>query len=127
MRLSAEIFDLIVSTLCVQSPQDTDKRRAQRTRLRAKVTVFSCHNDDIGFPVEVLVKDLSHSGMSVEHDQPVPKGSELIATLPQMGDKPLLMRCSVMYCRSQPSGRHQLGLAFEQPLQVMPGRHRAAG
>jgi hypothetical protein len=126
MKLSAEIFDLIVSSLSVQSPQETDKRRTARMRLRAKVTAFSCHGQDVGFPVEVLVRDLSCSGMAVEHEQPVQKGSALIVSLPQMGDKPLLMRCAVMYCRSQPNGRYQLGLAFDQPLTSMPGTHRVA-
>lgn len=126
MNLSAEILDLIVSRLRLQSPQESDHRRSPRMRLRARILVHSCHDQEIGFPMDVWVRDLSCSGMAVEHEQPLQKGDRVIACLPHMGDKHLLMRCTIVYSRPLPNGRHQLGLRFDQALESLPGKQRVA-
>jgi len=123
MILSAELFEWMIGTIDFGAARPADNRRSGRVSMRGRLEVFILEKDDVQGPLDVGVRDASASGMLLEFEQPVAKGTRLLIRMPRNGEQALMLLCEIVHSRKQ-AEHFSAGVKFRQIVETneLPGK-----
>jgi hypothetical protein len=118
MVLSTQQFGLVVNYLRASGGVATgsEKRRATRMELKAKINVAPITNAVTGSRVSVLTRDISIEGVGLTTGVPMRQAQKFIALLPTSEDDTLFVLCEVLHAVVVADGIFNLGCRFNQVL-----------
>jgi hypothetical protein len=127
MKLTAETFEELVSSLKAQScPENADRKSA---RVGLHVSVQMIVMTEPGQPPErhtVNVRDLSVEGINVVHHAAMRQGRPLVIELPRTVGPALRILCIVRHCRLVGTNLYSIGAIFRRTVSDAPAQAGAA-
>ena len=96
----------------VRAQEKSNKRRANRIGLKARVTISPYIYGVPQRPVTVDVRDLSARGISITRTEPMQPGQQFIVRLPRTGEKPTDILCTVAHCSAVQTNVYKIGAEF---------------
>jgi hypothetical protein len=122
MNFSADRFAEVMSHLSPQmrSHGGKEKRRAQRLRQRADLTIIPYTDAGPGKPATVELRDFSTRGVRLIRKEMMVCGDEFIVMLPRKTGRPVPMLCTVAHVEknNDTAGGYSIGAEF---VCVTPG------
>jgi c-di-GMP-binding flagellar brake protein YcgR len=113
MKLSAEQFAELASTFGAQgSPIKHDRRRANRTDLRAKMRVTPVVSGQHLEPMEVMACDFSARGFAFLNPTAISRGMQFITRLPRRSGGQVEFLCTVVHCEEVGKNAYRIGAEF---------------
>ena len=113
MKLPLRDFADVISAL--KSPAEnlsaSEKRRAARMTVNAKVNVHLLDNNRLVKSFSALTRDISLTGVGLLQSVALSSNQQVILTLPRQ-HAPLFVICVVMHCRPLADGLLAVGLEF---------------
>lgn len=106
MEISASLFEQITGAKA-PAPEADDRRRAVRTPLLSRATVYP-DETGIGVSTVVRMRDVSVLGVGFEHLERLSIGDKFVLHLPRISDEPLMVVCVVQRCQPLLPGRTYL-------------------
>jgi hypothetical protein len=120
LKLSAELFNEVISTLTSDGCRKSgpEKRRDARVGLRCSVEITLCvFAAKKPKPVTVQVHDLSVSGIGLVAREMLEIGAEFVAKLHREGHPPMTVLYKVKHCRRLTKELFNVGAGF---VRVLP-------
>lgn len=128
MKLSAELFDEIITSLRSDgtSSHGHEKRTEGRVGLRCAMEIVPCtFNAKNSKPISIFVHDLSLKGIGLVSPVKLEENMEFVARLTREGHPLVPVLYKVRYCRKLSGELHSVGAIFQRVLpdssgEVMP-------
>jgi hypothetical protein len=92
----------------------SDLREKRRTQFCAAVRIAPVTAETIGEPFEVVVHDLSVSGLGFVHPSQMQRGQQFQVITAHNETRQLSIRLKVMHCQPIDDGRFRIGASFTQ-------------
>lgn len=119
MKLSAEQFAELEATFKPQgSPRRLDRRRANRTDLRARIRITPIAAGEQLESFEVMVCDFSARGIAFLHSTPMVDSDQFITQLPRRSGGSVQLLCTVMHCVEISADEFRIGADFTSTTPV---------
>jgi hypothetical protein len=119
MKLTAETFEELVSSLRSQHTVDKADRKNARVGMHASAPMIAV--DEAGVPPQrhtVNIRDLSVEGINILHNLPKRQGRPFVIELARMFGNPLKVLCIVRHCRMVASSPalYSIGAIFRREV-----------
>jgi hypothetical protein len=127
MKLTAETFEQLVSSLKAQRCSDSAGRKTPRVGLSVTASMIAVQG--AGVPPErftVHIRDLSVEGISFIHQAAMRQGRPFVMELPRTIGPAIKVLCIVRHCRMVGTNLYNIGAVFRQSLTNDPAEHAAA-
>ena len=106
----------------------SDRRRATRVKKKFVTQMTPWAPGRPSIPFEVIIDDVSNTGVGLIHHQPLEMGLRHLLTVPRADEKPVMLEYIVCRCDRRSDGRYSIGLEtagdFRTPLVVEPPPQR---
>lgn len=123
MKLTAETFEQLVSSLKAQGSTDKADRKSPRVGLQATATMVAIGEPGVAPERHTVnVRDLSPEGINILHHGVMRQGRPFVIELARISGSPLRMLCIVRHCRmvaSNPS-LYSIGAIFRRAVADAP-------
>jgi hypothetical protein len=128
MKLTADIFEQLISSLKAQGSSDNADRKSARVGLSVTANMISI--GEIGVPPErhsVNIRDLSAEGVNIIHNGPMRQGRPFVIELARTVGPALRVLCIVRHCRMVASTPllYSIGAIFQRTVASSPIAHAA--
>jgi hypothetical protein len=90
----------------------SDLREKRRTQFCAAVCIAPVTAGTIGEPFEVVLHDLSVSGLGFVHPSEMPRGQQFQVIAAHSETRQMTIRFKVMHCQPIDDGRFRIGASF---------------
>jgi hypothetical protein len=129
MKLSAEMFNQIISTLKSDGTcsRGHEKRSEARVGLRCALEIVQCRFAVKEKPFIVHVHDISTNGIGLVSPVPMEEDAEFIARLNRDGRPAVPVLYRVKYCRRLSSDLSAIGAVFQRVLPDSQGEVQSLG
>ena len=111
--LSGAQLQQLIDALGMIEPE-SDLRDKRRTQFCAAVRIAPLVGGKMGEPFEVVLHDLSVSGLGFVHPTVMRRGQQFQVVTAHTGTLELSIRFKVMHCRAMDDGRFRIGARFTQ-------------
>jgi len=128
MKLTAETFEELVSSLKAQHCAEKSLRKSARVGLHVSAQMIAIA--EAGVPPErhtVNVRDLSVEGLNILHHASMRQGRPFIIELPRTAGPDLRMLCIVRHCRLVGPNLYSIGAIFRSTLASAPAPQAPTG
>src|SRR4051812_35282673 len=96
MNLSAETFQALAQSIKADAGDSKAEPRESASRILGKALIIPCSRSGEKKPIDVHVRELSPSGISILHAKPIKGGQQFILCIaPANGAKSSAILCSV--------------------------------
>ncbi|HEX8912189.1 MAG TPA: PilZ domain-containing protein, partial [Humisphaera sp.] len=126
MNLSADTFVQIVQSLRSDGggKNGREQRKNPRVGIRGRVMI-SIGATQGSRPIQVNVRDLSAAGIGLLHNEPIPKGIEIVLLLPEANDvSRRAIVCQIRRVQQLSASLYSIGASFVRELptvEAQPG------
>jgi hypothetical protein len=117
MRLSAEMYDRIVSGLKSDTQGEKNKRREPRVGLAGEVDFVAVTEIGKRLAGSAKIRDVSRSGIGLLFTQQIPRNQRFIVQLSSEQDNELWLICVAAYCRPTSGGFFSVGAKITQTMR----------
>lgn len=124
MKLSAELFNQIVSSLRSDgtNTRGPEKRTQGRVGLRCALDIVPCtFNPKDAKPMSICVHDISQNGIGLVSSVKLAENSEFVARFSRDGESSVPVLYKARYCRRLSSELFSIGATFERVLPDASG------
>jgi hypothetical protein len=98
----------------------SERRRTPRRDVRAVVSVALVEDGESGPPLSMRVRNLSPSGVLLQHEQALKFGQQFVLNLPRNEGSSVQILCTVMNCRVGRGKLYHIGAEFTCALSAPP-------
>lgn len=111
--LSGAQLQQLIDALGMIEPE-SDLREKRRAQFCAAVRIAPLLGTKMGEPFEVILHDLSISGLGFVHPSLMRRGQQFQVITDHTGTLELSIRFKVMHCQPMDDGRYRIGARFTQ-------------
>ncbi len=118
VELSAEQFCAVINSLKGEKVSDgSDERRQPRSDIKASASIILLRDSSHPGALNILIRDLSQSGIGFLHERPMSLDEEFALVLPRSGDTPSIILCSVACWQPLAKSVYAVGARFLRILR----------
>jgi hypothetical protein len=99
----------------------TDRRCASRVKHKFVTQMTPWEPGRPPVPFDVIIDDISETGIGLIHHQPIELGLRHLLTVPRAQGKPVTREYVIARCDRRPDGHYAIGLQVENDLPTPPG------
>jgi len=96
----------------------SDRRRATRVKKKFVTQMTPWAPGRPSIPFEVIIDDVSNTGVGLIHHEPLEMGLRHLLTVPRVDEKPVMLEYIVCRCDRRPDGRYSIGLTAADDVYV---------
>lgn len=117
MELTAEQLRQVIDVPDVEAQPVGDQRQTPRTRSDLQATLLPLSDRIATGPINVSLRDISRGGFGFFYHRPLPLGEHFALVLPQSGDRPLVILCTVAFWQPMAPYNYAIGARFSRVLR----------
>jgi hypothetical protein len=95
----------------------SERRRADRIRRKVATQMVPWSIGTSPVPFQVVIEDISETGIGVIHTEPIETGKRYLVTVPRAYVDPIIIECTAVRCEQRGQRLYKIGLAATTKIE----------